>query len=78
MILSEKEELNIDANYYCEIKDKERFMAASIKLANKYLQNDDFALSNQIGGSLRFTLNREKELIVKGWAERALLSRIMP
>lgn len=70
--LSEKEELHLDANYYCEVKDKDRYMAASTKLADKYLQNDDLGLSNQIGGSMRFNLNQDELLIVKSWAERAL------
>lgn len=70
--LSEKEELIIDANYYCMAKDKERYMAAASKLADKYLQNNDFELSNQIGGSMRFELNKDELLVVKSWAERAL------
>jgi len=70
--LSEKEELSIDINYYSEAKDKDRFMAAASKLADKYLQNNDFELSNQIGGSMRFTLGKDELLVVKSWAERAL------
>jgi thioredoxin-related protein len=70
--LTEKEELNIDANYYCGTKDKTRYMAAASKLADTYLQDDDFALSNLIGGANRFDLNKDEWLTVKAWAERAL------
>ena len=72
--LTEKEELNIDANYYCTTKDKDRYIAAASKLATNYyyLTNDDFQLSNLIGGAYRFDLNKDEWLTVKGWAEHAL------
>jgi len=72
--LTEKEELNIDANYYCTTKDKDRYMAAASKLATDYyyLTKDDFQLSNLIGGASRFDLTKDEWLTVKAWAEHAL------
>src|SRR5258705_7941504 len=72
--LSDQELLKMDGSHYYEAKDEARYMIVSSKLAEKYLYpaEDHFALSNMIGGSLRFKLNNENLLIVKSWAEHAL------
>jgi len=72
--LTEKEALNIDANYYCATKDKDHYMVAASKLATNYyyLNKDDFQLSNLIGGASRFALSNDEWLTVKSWAEHAL------
>ncbi len=70
--LTEKEELNFDSNYYLAMGDEENYMSASKKLVEKYYYNDDFQISNVLGGSSRLITANKNILIAKGWAEHAL------
>ena len=71
--LTRQEELNIAGSYYYSIGDKDGFMRVSGELAVNYDTSDDVALSRLIGASFRFHLTQDELLIVKSWAERALL-----
>lgn len=71
--LTDEEVLSIDNNHYCETKDQGSFLNSGKKLAEIYCQKkDDFALSNLIGGALRFEFDKNGWTIIKDWAEHAV------
>ncbi len=72
LILSEKEELDLDANHCYEMKDEAGYMKYSKLLVERYYWNNDFELSNVLG-SIRWVKEDKHLLVMKQWAERALL-----
>ena len=70
--LREKETLTVDADNYLEAKDEDNYILKAKDLVEKFYYNDDFQISNVIGGGLRLVKKEKNILIMKTWAEHAL------
>ncbi|MDR6785157.1 thiol-disulfide isomerase/thioredoxin [Pedobacter africanus] len=70
--LTEKEQLDFDADFYMVKGDEDRFVASAGKLIDKYCDKDDVKISNILGGAVRIVKKQENLLVIKKWAEKAL------
>jgi thiol-disulfide isomerase/thioredoxin len=70
--LTPKEELGSDTDFYLCTEDEENYMLNAKKLVETYYYNDDFQISNVLGGGSRLVKTEKNILITKVWAERAL------
>lgn len=71
--LTDKEGLSFDTDYYLRAGDEDNYMLYADKLVKKYYYNDDLKISNVIGGGSRLVKKEANILIMKSWAERALV-----
>ena len=72
MEIDEKEELRLDTDHYLAVADEKKYMEYCTKLFNKYYKNDDFEISNIVGGGFRLVQNKEFIATTRKWAQRAL------
>ncbi|WP_316835387.1 thioredoxin family protein [Pedobacter nutrimenti] len=73
IVLTDKEALSFDTDYYLRAGDEDNYMLYADKLVKKYCYNDDLKISNVIGGGSRLIKKEANILIMKSWAERALV-----
>jgi len=71
--LTDKEVLGFDTDYYLRAGDEDNYMLYADKLVKKYYYNDDLKISNVIGGGSRLIKKEANILIMKSWAEHALV-----
>lgn len=72
VMLTEKENIAFDADYYLAKGDEDNYMEAAAKLVDSYYVNDDFQISNLLGGSSRLVKKEANILITLKWAKQAL------
>ena len=70
--LTKKERMAFDADYYLAKGDEDNYMAAATKLIETYYVNDDFEISNLLGGSSRLVKKESNILTTLKWAKQAL------
>ena len=72
VMLTEKENIAFDADYYLAKGDEDNYMEAAAKLVDSYYVNDDFQISNLLGGSSRLVKKEANILMTLTWAKHAL------
>lgn len=69
--LTEQEELDLDKSYYQQVRDEDNFIKTSATLIEKYIYNNDEAISMILGGA--YIVKKEAHLLLlKKWAEMAV------
>lgn len=71
--MTEKDQLQLDNDYYWQQRDENGYMKSSGAMIDKYYKTDDFQIANYLGGALRLPVKEKGNLLLmKEWAEKAV------